>query len=239
MLEGAKQEGTSDVVYSRNQPSVLEDDRGPQRQRGARSGAQHTSYPKRITDFRGSGVRLPPAPGAPHERRAGGHAVPALSQNWIGFNGAFWRAPNLPRAPDIPAVTAWGCGVMSAVGGDRIAMQVSRDWDCAVVAGVCPADEKTGGRVCGFAETAVETDSRQSTPKHQGKPGIIRGQRTRPVNKIDNFTKSAKPTSPVQIRAAPPTFAGPFRPHGERIIPETWVTPLDRMGSRSVRSEHG
>ena len=32
MLAGAKQEGTSDGVYSRNQPSVLEDDREPQRQ---------------------------------------------------------------------------------------------------------------------------------------------------------------------------------------------------------------
>src|SRR5262245_55868770 len=56
MLAGAKQEGTSDVAYSRNQPSVLEDDREPQRQRGARSGAQHTSNPKRVADFRGSQV---------------------------------------------------------------------------------------------------------------------------------------------------------------------------------------
>src|SRR5438067_283953 len=45
MLAGAKQEGTSDVAYSRNQPSVLEDDREPQRQSGARSGAPQTSNP--------------------------------------------------------------------------------------------------------------------------------------------------------------------------------------------------
>src|SRR6185436_15743076 len=51
-----KQEGTSDVAYSRNQPSVLEDDRETQRQRGARSGARHTSNPKRVADFRGSQV---------------------------------------------------------------------------------------------------------------------------------------------------------------------------------------
>lgn len=56
MLEGVKQEGTSDVAYSRNQPSVLEDDRELQRQRGARSGAGHTSNPKRVADFRGSQV---------------------------------------------------------------------------------------------------------------------------------------------------------------------------------------
>src|SRR5215467_16187784 len=50
MLAGAKQEGTCDVAYSRNQPSVLENDREPQRQSGARSGAQQTSNPKRIAD---------------------------------------------------------------------------------------------------------------------------------------------------------------------------------------------
>jgi hypothetical protein len=56
MLAGAKQEGTSDVAYSRNQPSVLEDDREPPRQCGARSGAQRTSNLKRVADFRGSEV---------------------------------------------------------------------------------------------------------------------------------------------------------------------------------------
>ena len=41
---------------------------------------------------------------------------------------------------------------LQAIFSPRIAMRVSRDWDYAVVAGVCPDDEKTGGRVCGFAE---------------------------------------------------------------------------------------
>src|SRR5438105_15722618 len=56
MPAGAKQEGTSDVAYSRNQPSVLEDDREPQRQSGARSGAPQTSNSRRIADFRRSQV---------------------------------------------------------------------------------------------------------------------------------------------------------------------------------------
>src|SRR5580765_7109644 len=56
MLAGAKQEGTSDVAYSRNQPSVLEDDREPQRHSGARSGAPQTSNLRRIADFRRSQV---------------------------------------------------------------------------------------------------------------------------------------------------------------------------------------
>jgi len=36
---------------------------------------------------------------------------------------------------------------LQAIFSPRIAMRVSRDWDYAVVAGVCPDDEKTGGRV--------------------------------------------------------------------------------------------
>ena len=43
-------------------------------------------------------------------------------------------------------------------------------------------------------------------PKHHRKPGNIRDQRARRINKIENFAKSAKPPSPVQIRAAPPTL---------------------------------
>jgi hypothetical protein len=51
-----------------------------------------------------------------------------------------------------------------------------------------------------------ETESSQIAPEHHGKRAIIRDQRTRPVSKIDNLTKSAKPPSPVQIRTAPPKF---------------------------------
>ena len=60
------------------------------------------------------------------------------------------------------------------------------------------------GRLAVLTTGRPETNSRQLTPKHQGKPAIIRDQRTRPVNNIHNLTKSAKPPSPVQIRAAPP-----------------------------------
>src|ERR1044071_5865956 len=56
MLAGAKQQGKSDGAYSRNQPSVLEDDREPQRHSGARSAAPQTSNPRRIADFRRSQV---------------------------------------------------------------------------------------------------------------------------------------------------------------------------------------
>ena len=42
------------------------------------------------------------------------------------------------------------------------------------------------------------------TSEHQGEPAGIRYQKTKPANTIDNLTKSAKPSSPVQIRAAPP-----------------------------------
>jgi len=116
------------------------------------------------------------------------------SQNWTGLNDAFWRDPAAEGARQR--------------GGDGVG--VRRDERGLPGPGTTPSlpvydrDEKTAGRVCGSAPTVVETDSRQVTPKHQGKPGIIRDQRTRPVNKIDNLAKSAKPPSPVQIRAAPP-----------------------------------
>jgi hypothetical protein len=61
---------------------------------------------------------------------------------------------------------------------------------------------RRGRRRMGF-----ETNARQLTPKHGGRLATIRDQRTRPLNNIDNFAKSAKPPSPVQIRAAPPIFS--------------------------------
>jgi hypothetical protein len=80
--------------------------------------------------------------------------------------------------------------------------QVQRDW--------LPPDSEHSTGVDGLAQLSAgrqaKTNSRQITPKHHGKPAIIRDQRTRPVNKIDNLAKSAKPPSPVQIRAAPPFF---------------------------------
>ena len=42
------------------------------------------------------------------------------------------------------------------------------------------------GRAARDRRSAFETDARQLTPKHHGKPTILRDQRTRPVNKIDN-----------------------------------------------------
>jgi hypothetical protein len=43
-------------------------------------------------------------------------------------------------------------------------------------------------------------------PEHQGKRGDRADQEARRVNKIDVPALSAKPRSPVQIRAAPPIF---------------------------------
>ena len=57
-------------------------------------------------------------------------------------------------------------------------------------------------------ETSVQLQSNVSprTPKHHQKSTISRDQRARRINKIENLAKSAKPPSPVQIRAAPPIF---------------------------------
>jgi hypothetical protein len=43
-------------------------------------------------------------------------------------------------------------------------------------------------------------------PKHQVKPRPCIDQKARKTTTMTWFTKSAKPPSPVQIRAAPPTF---------------------------------
>ena len=54
------------------------------------------------------------------------------------------------------------------------------------------------------AKTSVQLQSTNAqTPR---KTGSTRDQRARRINKIENPAKSAKPPSPVQIRAAPPTF---------------------------------
>ena len=45
------------------------------------------------------------------------------------------------------------------------------------------------------------------TPKHHRKPGNTRDQRARRINNLANPAKSAKPRSPVQIRAPPPILS--------------------------------
>jgi hypothetical protein len=91
-------------------------------------------------------------------------------------------------------------GSGDSVGKERPAGLPNRQRS-AIVIWCSGSDSPTRGRPAeGGGE--VETDSRQITPKHHGEPAIIRGQRTRPVNKIHNPAKSAKPPSPVQIRAA-------------------------------------
>jgi hypothetical protein len=70
------------------------------------------------------------------------------------------------------------------------------------------------------------------TPKHHVTPTITRDQQARPGNKNDNPTKSAKPSSPVQTRAAPPilnlvnavTYGnGLF----QRVVSHSWIDSVD------------
>src|SRR5216117_2669867 len=103
MLAGAKQEGTSDVAYSRNQPSVLEDDREPQRQSGARSGAPQTSNPRRIADFRRSRYATPESTswpgqsitssGPPRTTPGQPAALPGPTTSWPGQSVTSWGPP--------------------------------------------------------------------------------------------------------------------------------------------------
>ena len=53
-------------------------------------------------------------------------------------------------------------------------------------------------------QARVRSNFGATTPKHRLIPGIITDQKTKPGITIDNPVRSAKPRSPVQIRAAPP-----------------------------------
>jgi hypothetical protein len=63
------------------------------------------------------------------------------------------------------------------------------------------------------------------TPKHQGKPRSTRDQRARRINKIENPAQSAKPPSPVQIRAAPPKIIQDSRRQARRVLQFVAIVP--------------
>src|SRR3954452_25620247 len=93
MLAGAKQEGTSDVANSRNQPSVLEDDREPQRQRGAQSGARKPRSEENSRFPTIPGMRLP-GPQAGQDNRSEAAATPADRKRVVGaFRAEILQAP--------------------------------------------------------------------------------------------------------------------------------------------------
>jgi hypothetical protein len=56
----------------------------------------------------------------------------------------------------------------------------------------------------GRAADDFQSNFSPRTPKYRAEPRSTRDQRARRINKIENPAKSAKPPSPVQIRAAPP-----------------------------------
>ena len=72
----------------------------------------------------------------------------------------------------------------------------------------------------------LRTNLGPQPPKHGVKRGFGRHQKAGRVNNIDNPAESAKPPSPVQIRAAPPIFLGNQRlalrrePRSASIVPK-------------------
>jgi hypothetical protein len=54
------------------------------------------------------------------------------------------------------------------------------------------------------ASSSLQSNFGATAPKHHRKTGIIKDQKTKPGNRKHNPVRSAKPPSPVQIRAAPP-----------------------------------
>jgi hypothetical protein len=70
-------------------------------------------------------------------------------------------------------------------------------------------------------------------PKHQGEPASTEYQKTRPANKIQSRAESAKPPSPVQIRAAPPIFQFEF----DRVCP-SGMRAEDDVARYTLRGRH-
>ena len=72
---------------------------------------------------------------------------------------------------------------------------------------LCALRRSARRRVFAYAPSRraeLASDLRPLTPKHPAKGEVSREQQARRVNNIANPEKSAKPPSPVQIRAAPP-----------------------------------
>ena len=86
--------------------------------------------------------------------------------------------------------------------------------------------------------SGLQSNFSPRVPKHQEEPRGTRDQRARRINRIENPAKSAKPPSPVQIRAAPPFFRenSTIRPLGGRgARPQLFSSALDFGGRRTRR----
>ena len=69
-------------------------------------------------------------------------------------------------------------------------------------------------------------------PEPRVNEGSRANQKTRRVNKIDNLALSAKPPSPVQIRAAPPNFVrkiAQFADRGGSCRVAFWTQMVPRL----------
>jgi hypothetical protein len=85
----------------------------------------------------------------------------------------------------------------------------------------------------------VETNSRPLPPKHRVRRGPCTDQKARRATTIASLTKSAKPPSPVQIRAAPPKFLRKSRVRSSACLWRRFLLLLNGLKfarSRRVRS---
>jgi len=77
-------------------------------------------------------------------------------------------------------------------------------WTYSGVGTCMEAGTSRGPVCCSEPGRELETNSRPLPPKHQVSRGPCNDQKARKTTTMTWFTKSAKPPSPVQIRAAPP-----------------------------------
>ena len=85
-----------------------------------------------------------------------------------------------------------------------------------------------------FQERAPPFTARANLQAHEAKRGSWTDQRPARDNTIHNPVKSAKPPSPVQIRAAPPNFPVQIRSFCAPVA-QTDASPMDCSGLQALR----
>ena len=153
-------------------------------------------------------------PGAPRSsraqfkelREAAGFARASIVSRVGGVLGA-WQVPLEGGATDISPLRR--ANPSPAVSWLRV--QIRRDCLArrvrSLTSGYWPEHREKSAR-CSPCALKLGNDAGTIAPQHQGKRGGRADQKAGRINKIDNLALSAKPPSPVQIRAAPPKSPG-------------------------------
>ena len=123
-----------------------------------------------------------------------------------GPDGPAWVLAIWPRT----ARAAWLTAGTGTARFTVLTLRLKPSWTGTTSMGVSgvrtcmEAGTSRGPVCCSEPGRELESNSRPLPPKHQVSRGPCNDQKARKTTNMTWFTKSAKPPSPVQIRAAPP-----------------------------------